>query len=369
MSDMDNQSDNKGLYILRFYGISIIVGVVTGLVGSVFQILAHSLHINKDNIILFFSHAHHFLPPMMYMLVCGVMALIAYGLVKCFAPEGSGSGVQEIEGVLLAERPIFWRRLLPVKFVAGILAIGGNMVVGREGPTIQMGGNIGEMLGEKFGLSREKRNILVGAGAASGLACAFNAPLAGIVFILEEMRACFNFSFLSFKSVAISCVFSTIVLRLFVGQNAEIAMPVFQYPLLSSLLWFFLFGLLVGVIGLGFNLALMKTLSLVDKLSNRQKWGYALLIGGIVGLFSWYLPEAVGGGYQIISQALQLPFSVEFLIVLFFFIFNDIGHGFIKACLSILQNNSWHKIQSRFNQMMIIIFYLIGLNPGKRQSK
>ena len=314
MEQQDNQETSH--YILKFYFISCVVGIVTGLVGTAFQLSADYLRVNKDNFVDYLSFQYGFYQPISYLILCILMTLIAVFLVQRFAPEAKGSGVQEIEGALLAKRPIFWRRLIPVKFFAGIFAIGSNLVVGREGPTIQMGGNIGEMLGEKFGLTQEKRNILIGAGAASGLACAFNAPLAGIVFILEEMRACFSYSFLSFKSVAISCVFATIVLRFFTGQQAEINMPVFSYPDLLSLTWFFIFGLIVGVVGLAFNILLIRTLDGVDKLSKKQKWLYVVVVATFIGLFSWYLPQSVGGGYSIISQALHLPFSFDFLILL-----------------------------------------------------
>ena len=244
-----------GWRIILFYLLSIVVGAFTGLVGTLFRLSINFLsHIKLDftNIV-----AHFGLPPWGgAMLFSGTCVLIAMSLVYAFSPEASGSGVQEIEGVLLGKRKINWRALLPVKFCAGVLSIASGMVVGREGPTIQMGGNIGEMFGERFKLTREKRDILIGAGAASGLACAFNAPLAGIVFILEEMREHFKFSFLSFKSVAIACVFSTIVLRAIIGQGPAIEMTFFHHPSLTSLVLFFVLGLIVGIVGLFFNVIL-----------------------------------------------------------------------------------------------------------------
>ena len=114
------------------------------------------------------------------------------------APEATGSGVPEIEGALLHVRPIFWRRLLPVKFFFGILALAAKTLLGREGPTIHIGGNLGEMLGSVFNLTRRRRDSLIAAGAGAGLAVAFNAPLAGVIFIMEEMRNQFNYSLFIF---------------------------------------------------------------------------------------------------------------------------------------------------------------------------
>lgn len=302
--------------ILIFYLISILLGILTGLLGTAFQYAAGHMATIRD-VVAYYLASFSFIPGVIsMMLICALMVLFACYLVARFAPEAQGSGVQEIEGILLAKRPIYWRRLLPVKFIAGMFAIGANMVVGREGPTIQMGGNLGEMLGEKLNLTREKRNILIGAGAASGLAVAFNAPLAGIVFILEEMREQFQFSFLSFKSVAISCVFATIVLRIFLGQGPTIDMPLFSSPDLLSLFLFFIFGIVVGFFGLAFNVFLMRSLKMVEPIRSRFRLSFGFAVGALIGLVTWYLPEAAGGGYQIISDALHVSMALQFLVMM-----------------------------------------------------
>ncbi|KTC86501.1 H(+)/Cl(-) exchange transporter ClcA [Legionella brunensis] len=298
--------------ILTLYLIAVVLGILTGIVGSFFQlaIVYGSELITK--ILAFGSNTG--VGTLLSILISMSLTFLAWFLVRGFAPEASGSGVQEIEGTLLHERPIFWRRLLPVKFIGGVMAITAKLVVGREGPTIQMGGNLGEMLGELLHLPPKRCDALIAAGAAAGLASAFNAPLAGVLFVLEEMRSQFQFSFTNFKTVAISCVMATITLHLIIGSKPAIPMSVFELPSLKSLWIFFLFGILIGFVGLIFNKVLIATLAATDKLSTRARVGYVLLIGAMVGYLAHHFPAAVGGGYEIIERSLIL--SPSFIVLL-----------------------------------------------------
>jgi chloride channel protein, CIC family len=302
--------------VLRIYGVSILLGVLTGAVGSLFQLSIEWTDKGMSHLFALSTSSH--LPTwLISMVVSMVMVLASSYLVFRFAPEASGSGVQEIEGALLAKRRIDWRHLLPVKFLAGVLAISAKMVMGREGPTIQMGGNLGEMIGEKLRFGREDRNTLIGAGAAAGLATAFNAPLAGVVFILEEMREQFNFSFTNFKAVAICCVMATVTLHQIIGDFPAINMKLFTPPGLHLLWLFFIFGLVIGFIGLWFNIALMKTLDLVENFKVKHRVIFVMCIGLLVGFLAIAFPETVGGGYSIIHEALTMTSSVKILLLIF----------------------------------------------------
>ena len=308
--------------ILSIYSVAILLGALTGLLGSLFQlaikrldaVLAHGLT---------WVNLHGWPTGLVSAGVSMLMVYAAWLMVRWIAPEASGSGVQEIEGRLLHVRSIFWKRLLPVKFIGGVLAISAKMVLGREGPTIQMGGNLGEMLGETFGFTRSRCDVLIAAGAAAGLAAAFNAPLAGVLFILEEMRKQFKFTFINFKTVAICCVASTIVLHLIIGSEAVIPMALFDLPSLKSLWLFFIFGILVGFSGLLFNTVLMKGLYSIDKVSPMVRHGYILIVGLMVGTLAWFYPTLVGGGYDIIEKSLTMSptfLTLSVLLVLRFFI-------------------------------------------------
>ena len=115
-----------------------------------------------------------------------VLGGIAFYLMHRFAPEAGGSGIPEIEGALDDVRPVRWRRVIPVKFFGGTCALSSGMILGREGPSVQIGGNIGKMVADIFRLPKDASHALLAAGAAAGLASAFNAPLAGILFVLKK---------------------------------------------------------------------------------------------------------------------------------------------------------------------------------------
>ncbi len=307
--------------ILNIYVIAIVLGIFTGTVGSLLILVISGLsHLMTKG--FGYAYTHGWPVGIVSAIVSMTMIYLAWLLVRVFAPEASGSGVQEIEGALAHERPVLWRRVLPVKFLGGVLAISSNLVVGREGPTIQIGGNLGAMLAEWLGLSRHHRDALIAAGSAGGLATAFNAPLAGILFVLEEMRSEFRFSFTNFTAVAVCCVVSTIVLHLIVGAQPAIPMAVFNLPSLHSLVLFFIFGIVVGLVGLLFNIVLMKSLYRIDKLSFVMRDVYVLVIGLLVGYLAYLYPEAVGGGYVIIEKSLTMnpPFAILSLLVVVRFI-------------------------------------------------
>ncbi|WP_419418804.1 H(+)/Cl(-) exchange transporter ClcA [Legionella sp. D16C41] len=314
--------------ILTIYAISILLGILVGIMGSLFQIVIEYSN-NFINYILDFANGFHIPPQLTSALISMLLILLALFLVKRFAPEASGSGIQEIEGTLLHERPIFWRRLLPVKFFGGVMAISSKLLVGREGPTIQMGGNLGDMLGELLHIRQDRRDTLIAAGAAAGLATAFNAPLAGVLFVIEEMRSQFNFNFTNFKMVAICCVAATVTLRFILGSQPAIPMSIFPTPHLSSLILFFILGIVVGFVGLIFNIILMFNLSLTDKLKPSTQYIYVAIIGALVGFLAVYDLPLVGGGYEIIEKSLHLfpPLSVLIGLVFWRFMGTMFSYG------------------------------------------
>jgi chloride channel protein, CIC family len=295
---------------------ALVVGCFTGLLGAVFQIILTTIATWKASLLIW-AQNYEFLSWGLPIFLSAVMVYVALLMVRRIAPETGGSGVQEIEGALDDERPLRWKRVIPIKFLSGIFALGAGMVLGREGPTIQMGGNVGKMMADLFKVSKDDLHTLVAAGAGAGLAAAFNAPLAGILFVIEEMRPQFKFTFLSFQSVLIACAVSDIVLRSLIGQGPDIVMSQFPSPQLSYLWVFLVFGSIFGIFGYLFNHLLIVSLNFFSGL---RGWLYiftGLIVGGIIGILVWLFPDTVGGGYDVIPKAFHNTFAPMTLLILF----------------------------------------------------
>jgi CIC family chloride channel protein len=300
--------------------LSSLVGVLAGFVATLFELGVHFVSETrtdwlKDEIV-------SVLPLWLAAsLISAFLAFIGYFLVHKFAPEAAGSGIPEIEGAMDNIRPVRWWRVLPVKFFGGLGALGSGMVLGREGPTVQMGGNIGRMVTDIFRLKDDdSRHSLLASGAAGGLAAAFNAPLAGIMFVIEEMRPQFRYSLISVKAVIISAISANIVFRAINGQQAVIMMPQYATPDLHVLWLFLLLGSLFGLFGVVFNRLITLSQDMFVKLHRNDRIRYLLTgttIGGLFGLLLLYVPELTGGGINLIPQITNGTFSTKFLLILF----------------------------------------------------
>lgn len=253
--------------------------------------------------------------------VSGLLAMVGYFLVRRYAPEASGSGIPEIEGALEELRPVRWWRVIPVKFFGGMGTLGAGMVLGREGPTVQLGGNIGRMVTDILRVKQgEARHSLLATGAAAGLAAAFNAPLAGILFILEEMRPQFRYNLISIKAVFIGVIMASIVFRIFNGETPVIAVGQLANAPVNTLWLYLILGMLFGLVGVVFNRLIFLFQDGFQRVYAGRTWRAVVIGGGIGGgcgiLALLYAPGA-GGGFELIPDAAKGDFTFYALIVMF----------------------------------------------------
>lgn len=239
------QRDKTPLAVLF---MAAVVGTLAGLVGVAFEKSVNWVQNQRIGALAQVADHWYLVWPLAFIL-SALLAMVGYFLVRRFAPEAGGSGIPEIEGALEELRPVRWWRVLPVKFVGGMGTLGAGMVLGREGPMVQLGGNIGRMVLDVFRMrSPEARHTLLATGAASGLSAAFNAPLAGILFIIEEMRPQFRYNLISIKAVFTGVIMSSIVFRIFNGEAAIIEVGKLSNAPVNTL-WLYL------VLGTAFGMA------------------------------------------------------------------------------------------------------------------
>jgi CIC family chloride channel protein len=229
---------------------------------------------------------------------CAVAAAVAAWMVRRFSPHASGSGIPHVEAVLHEQIPPAPFSLVPVKFLGGLLAIGSGLALGREGPTVQMGAGIAVFAARICRLSWADCRVLLAAGAGAGLATAFNAPIAGIIFVLEELVHRFD------RRVVIGALAMNPVARLFLGDSSDFRVAPLSYPGAEAIPLFLLLGVGAGLLAVAYNRTLLAALAVGDRLAKFQVELRAGLIGASIGLLAWFAPELVGGGDQITQRAL-----------------------------------------------------------------
>lgn len=304
---------NKQAFYLIFFAF--IIGIVTGITGAIFRLLL--THVNDIRNLLYakavFSGGIHYAYVALFSIV-GVLCSLY--LVRRFAKEAGGSGVQIIEGALDNLLKIRWKRILPVKLIGSIFSLGSGLLLGREGPTIQIGAGFGKMIKDIFKLEPGHENPLISAGAAAGLASAFNAPLSGIVFVIEELHEHFKYSFISIAAIMITTGIADFVVRILVGADPVIGIKIYNIPPLTTYWVFILLGLLFSFVGYAFNCLLIQSLNVVQQLKGYTIYLYAISIGIIIIAIGFFNTNFIGGGYSTIRLVLDHSLSLSFLLSL-----------------------------------------------------
>lgn len=307
-----NKTNRRGLHLVL---LAFVIGVVTGLVGSLFRWALSWVEKSHEILISQFLSGSYW-DLIIFATLSSLSIYIALYLVKHYAAETSGSGVQEIEGALDGLRSLRWQRVVPIKFIASLFSLGSGLLLGREGPTIQIGANLGRMVKDIFKQPKDKHNPLVSAGAAAGLATAFNAPFSGVIFVIEEMNEHFEFNFYSVISIMVGASTADILVRLLLGSNPAIEMKIYNFSDLRILILFLGLGLVLGIIGYFYNKILLIISGFMLKNSFKPIL-VAVSFGILLTLAGLFSTDMIGSGYQTIYKALNQTFSFPFLIVLF----------------------------------------------------
>lgn len=290
---------NGGLLMLAF--LSLIAGAAAGVLGASFRLALEKADHLRDTLIAW-AHGERFVGFLLVTAFCAAATFVAAWLVRRFSPNASGSGIPYVEAVLNGELPPAPFRQIGVKFLGGLLAIGSGLALGREGPSVQMGASSAHILGVVFRRNWADCRVLLAAGAGAGLATAFNAPIAGAIFVLEELVRRFEpriaIAALGASATAIS------VSRVIGGDVPDFHVVSLAYASIETRPLYFALGLVAGLIAIVYNRVLLGTIASAERLP----WPVeirAALIGAAIGMLAWFAPDLVGGGDQITQRTLD----------------------------------------------------------------
>lgn len=305
-------------------GEGIIVGVVSGLAVLLYRLaleyadtwLGYIFEYVKGNALLTAG----------WFAALLAMAVTVAVLVK-YEPMISGSGIPQVEGEIAGKIETKWYRVLLSKFAGGFLCMLGGLALGREGPSIQIGAMAGKGVSKRLDRGKTEEKFLITCGASAGLAAAFHAPLAGVMFSLEEIHK--NFSVSLLVSVMTASVTSDCLCSLILGSDSvfrfEIAgaIPIQHYWMIIIL------GIILGFAGAFYNWFTLKVQELLRKVKcagGTVKIAIPFLIAGVIGFI---YPQVLGSGHDLVESLAGAGMSLGSIAVIFAlrFVFSSICFG------------------------------------------
>ncbi|MGI6030066.1 MAG: ClC family H(+)/Cl(-) exchange transporter [Eubacteriales bacterium] len=277
-------------------GQGIVVGVAASLVTIAYRLLIDQSGILLQTVI---DHARGNL-----WLILGWMALLLVMAVfidwlNRKEPMSAGSGIPQVEGELCGLFDANWKRVLPIKFISGILTLGCGLSMGREGPSVQLGAMAGKGVSDLWKRSKSEEKLLITAGAGAGLAAAFNAPLSGLLFALEELHK--NLSTDVLLSTMAACVTADFISKYVFGLT-----PAISFSNVEMLPWNMLWvavvmGLLTGALGAFYNFCCNLTQNLYSASTWLTSRGKLMIPFFFAGLLAFTFPQVLRDGHNLID--------------------------------------------------------------------
>ena len=324
--------------LVALAALALVAGAGSGLIVAIFRLTLTEADRWRNGLI---ARAHH--QPLVGFVVvvagCAAAVALAAWLVRRFSPYASGSGIPQVEAALTGDLPPAPPRLLPVKFLGGLLAIGAGMALGREGPSVQMGAVVADLIGKWFRRSWPDQRTLLASGAGAGLAVAFNAPIAGAVFVLEELvrRLETRIAIAALGASSTAILISRLLLgdapdfQVAVSAQAATATGPLPYAVAAAWPLYLALGVVAGIAASLYNRTILAAISLAARLEYRCPAEFqAAAIGAIVGIVGWFAPGLVGGGDDITQRVLAGAAAVG-MIPLAFVVRFALGAGSYAA--------------------------------------
>ncbi len=305
---MNTKITNKIKNLHNLHKRLVIDGLMVGLVAGTFSI-SYRFMLSKLSDLRFFLYNGI---DMAIILIFFLMAIgFVVGKLIKWESLSSGSGIPQIQAELMGKVDMNTGRLVFSKFIGGGLASLAGLSLGREGPSIQIGAAVSKAIARLMKKDNTEERYMITAGASAGLSAAFNAPISGTLFALEEMHK--NFSSLVLIPCLIAAVVADFLSKHIFGIQPAFSFKVSQQLPLSQYYNLIILGIFAGLIGVLFNKALLFSQDIFNNMKIKQEYKSILimLIAGLVGYFSY---DLLGGGHHLLEEIAISGFSIGILV-------------------------------------------------------
>lgn len=290
-----------------FLLLSILIGLASGLLVVCFRIAIDWTH-------LWLLGSALAVPAWRLLIIPALAGLVIGACVMLFFRRVRGSGVNQTKAAVYIYDGYIPSSTAIGKFLLCALAIGSGQSLGPEDPSLQIGAGIASALGRRLRLSREKIRLIAPVGAAAGLAAAFNAPIAAILFVIEEVIGLRSAGTLG--GIILAAVSSVIVMRGFLGAEPLFRIPAYHLANATELLAY----AVLGVIGGFSSLVFAKLIAVLrPRMKALPSWTYYVqpaAAGLGVGIIGLRFPQVLGAGYYEIDQAMHGHYIWQILALL-----------------------------------------------------
>lgn len=292
---------------------AVMVGLISGLLVVFFKVSINKLFEFIQNFISQFDLSHKLL---IFPLITTLGGLISGVLVFKFAPETKGSGIPFVKMVMARMGNITRVRTIVVKFLAGVAGIGTGLSLGREGPSVQLGAGAGALVGKIFKMKGTDQGKLIAAGAGSAIGATFNAPIAGTIFVLEELVNKFSASLLF--PVLVATVTASSVARHFLGNNPSFTIPYITHDLsFEGISVCIILGIVAGFLGVAFAKIIYKNNEFFEKTDKIPNWLKPAIAGFGIGVIGIFIPYVLGSGNLSVDLLLQHKLALSVVVLVF----------------------------------------------------
>jgi CIC family chloride channel protein len=278
-----------------FLLLAVVIGILAGLLVVCFRVAIESSRL--------FWLGSALAPGLPRVLLAPVLTGLAVAVIVRLFPATRGSGINQTKAALYVYDGHVPFEAVGGKFASCALSIGGGHALGPEDPSLQIGAGLASAIGRRLRLSRDKMRLVAPVGAAAGIAAAFNTPITGVLFVIEEVIGRWSAGILG--SVILSAVSAVVVERWFLGDAPLFRVPHYQLQHPGELLAYAALGVIGGIASLLF----VKWIAVLrPRLWALPPWTRLLqpaAMGLLVGLVGLRFPQVMGAGYEQIDLALH----------------------------------------------------------------